>query len=47
MKHKERQCCVNIRKNTFNIITKIVDYFGEKTLSICNYWLEELFMKKH
>ena len=45
MKSKERQCCINIRKNTFNIITKIVDYIGEKTLSLCTHWIEEFFMK--
>lgn len=45
MNTKERQCCIRIRKNTFNIITKIVDYVGQKTLSICTYWIEEFFMK--
>lgn len=45
MKDKQRQCCINIRNNTLNIITKIVDYIGEKTLSICMYWVDEFFMK--
>ena len=46
MKGKERRCCIGIRRNTFNIITKIVDYVGQKTMSICTYWIEEFFMKK-
>lgn len=45
MNTKERQCCIRIRRNTFNMITNIVDYVGQKTLSICTYWIEELFMK--
>ena len=47
MKDKERQCCIRIRRNTLNIITKIVVYIGEKTLSLCTYWIEEFFTKKH